>query len=117
MLVKICKDQFQLVDDFFEYSETRGKSRTSIPPKFLQHHADDGFDDGICTENQEADCYYDDDYVNKVGDDHKSNDSGNDDGDDVRSVGVEGDYYLGPRVHSYLKGQRLVPSSAIFYLT
>ena len=48
-----------------------------------------------------------------MGDDHNSNDSGNDDGDDVRSVGVEGDswklirrldYYLLPRVHSYLKG-------------
>ena len=51
-----------------------------------------------------------------------------DDGDDdVSGVGVEGDswklirrldYYLGPRVHNYLKGWRLVvPSSAIFYLT
>ena len=47
--------------------------------------------------------------------------------DDVSGVGVEGDswklirrldYYLGPRVHNYLKGWRLVvPSSAIFYLT
>ena len=43
--------EYGLVDDFFEYSEIRGKSRTAIPPKFLQHHADDGFDDGICTEN------------------------------------------------------------------
>ena len=43
-----------------------------------------------------------------------NDDSGDDDGDDdVRSVGVEGDswklirrldYYLGPRVHSYIKG-------------
>ena len=50
------------------------------------------------------------DYINKVGDDDKSDDIGD---DDVRSVGVEGDswklirrldYYLGPRVHSYLKG-------------
>ena len=54
------------------------------------------------------------DCIKKVGDDDNSDDSGDDDGDDdVRSVGVEGDswklirrldYYLGPRVHSYLKG-------------
>ena len=25
VLLKICKDQFKLVDDFLEYSETRGK--------------------------------------------------------------------------------------------
>ena len=42
--------------------------RTSIPTKLLQHHAVDGFDDGI----SEADCYYDDDYVNKMGGDHYS---------------------------------------------
>ena len=36
--------------------------RTSIPTKLLQHHAVDGFDDGINTDDEEADCYYDDDY-------------------------------------------------------
>ena len=58
------------------------------------------------------------DCIKKVGDDDNSDDSGDDDGDDdVSSVGVEGDswklirrldYYLGPRVHNYLKGWRLV---------
>lgn len=67
------------------------------------------------------------DYVNKVGDDHNSDNSGDDGDDGVSGVGVEGDswklirrldYYLGPRVHNYLKGWRLVvPSYAIFYLT
>ena len=37
--------------------------RTSIPTKLLQHHAVDGFDDGINTDDEEADCYYDDDFL------------------------------------------------------
>ena len=57
-----------MVDDFREYSETKGNSRTAIAPKLLQYHVVDGFDDGI----SEADCYYDDDYVNKMGGDHYS---------------------------------------------
>ena len=66
------------------------------------------------------------DYVNKVGDDHNSDNSGDDDGDDdVSGVGVEGDswklirrldYYLGPTTWSTTISRADV-WSAIFYLT